>query len=152
MSKDIYEYATEIDGNEHVTYCEVFKVLLKDIDCIVCKKSAADLLGYSNGGFRRNITIYTTKNYDLPYLECIIIDDLSKINYQDFHGIKVIPIEQTISDMLEDDDSDWQIILESMSNYYFENKKSFSKIKFPNIDKKRLDFFVEESKHYYDSY
>ena len=55
MSMSIYDYAREIDNNEHITYYEVYKVLLKNIDCIVCKESSADLLGHSNGGFRRNI-------------------------------------------------------------------------------------------------
>ena len=72
MNKDIYDYAYTLDNCEHVSFYEVFKILLKDKDCIVCKKSVADLLGYSNGGFRKNIEIYSTKDYNLPYLKQFI--------------------------------------------------------------------------------
>ena len=152
MERDIYDYASEIDGNEHVSFYEVFRVLLRDIDCIVCKKSVADLLGYSNGGFRKNIEVYTTKDYNLPYLKCHIVDDLSKINYQKFHELKVVPIEKTIVDLLRDDKSDQQILLESMANYFYEHNESFIGINPPSSLVKKFKFYSEEGKKYYDTY
>ena len=109
MTKSIYNYADKIDNNKHITFCDVYKTLLNGIDCIVCKESAADLLGYSNGGFRRNIDVYTLHDYNLPYLNCHVVDNFSKINVQDFHGIKVVPIEQTIIELLQDEKTDDQI-------------------------------------------
>ena len=46
-NKSIYDYANKID-NDCLTYYGVFKTLLKDVDCVICLESAADLLGFSN--------------------------------------------------------------------------------------------------------
>ena len=152
MNNDIYDYARELDNNnEHVSYYDVFKVLLKDIDCIVCKKSVADLLGYSNGGFRRNIEVYTTKEYNLPYLKCHIVPDLSKIESDSFHEIKFVPIEKTIVEMLEDNYTDTQILLETMANYYCDHNDSYSLINPPKRLMKKFNFYKEEGKRYYES-
>lgn len=151
MSLSIYNYADKMDNNKHITFYDVYKTLLNGIDCIVCKESAADLLGYSNGGFRSKIDIYTLQDYNLPYLNCHVVRDLSKIDVQDFHGIKVVPIEQTIVDLLKDDNSDDQIIFESMANYYYKNNLSFSNIKPPKNLVKKFKFYSEEGKKYYES-
>lgn len=151
MNRDIYDYARELDGNEHVSYYDVFKVLLKDIDCIVCKKSVADLLGYSNGGFRKNIEVYTTKEYNLPYLKCHIVSDLSEIESNSFHEIRFVPIEKTIVEMLEDNLTDTQILLETMANYYCEHNDSYNSINPPKKLMKKFNFYKEEGKRYYES-
>lgn len=151
MSLSIYNYADGMDNNKHITFYDVYKTLLNGIDCIVCKESAADLLGYSNGGFRSKIDIYTLQDYNLPYLNCHVVRDLLKIDVQDFHGIKVVPIEQTIVDLLQDDNSDDQIIFESMANYYYKNNLSFSNIKPPKNLVKKFKFYSEEGKKYYES-
>lgn len=151
MSLSIYNYADGMDNNKHITFYDVYKTLLNGIDCIVCKESAADLLGYSNGGFRSKIDIYTLQDYNLPYLNCHVVRDLLKIDVQDSHGIKVVPIEQTIVDLLQDDNSDDQIIFESMANYYYKNNLSFSNIKPPKNLVKKFKFYSEEGKKYYES-
>lgn len=151
MSLSIYNYADEMDNNKHITFYDVYKTLLNGIDCIVCKESAADLLGYSNGGFRSKIDIYTLQECNLPYLNCHVVRDLSKIDVQDFHEIKVVPIEQTIVDLLQDDNSDDQIIFESIANYYYKNNLSFSNIKPPKNLVKKFKFYSEEGKKYYES-
>ena len=151
MTKSIYNYADEIDNNKHITFCDVYKTLLNGIDCIVCKESAADLLGYSNGGFRRNIDVYTLHDYNLPYLNCHVVDNFSKINVQDFHGIKVVPIEQTIIELLQDEKTDDQIIFESLANYYYKNNLSFSNINPPKNLVKKFNFYAEEGKKYYET-
>lgn len=152
MSKSIYDYANSIDSNKHISFYDVFKTLLNDIECIICKESAIDLLGYSNGGFRNVINVYTTKEYNIPYLKCNIVKDLSKIPYQMYHDLMVTPIEHTIIDLLQDNKSDDQIIFETFANYYFENNCSYSKIKPPINLRKKFNYYKEEGKKYYDSY
>lgn len=151
MSIDIHNYADSIDNNKHITFYDVYKTLLNGIDCIVCLESSADLLGYSNGGYRPNINVYTTKDYNLPYLDCHIVSDLSKIKYQNFHGIKVIPIEQTIIDLLQNNNSDEQVIFESLANYYYGNNKSYSNIKPPKNLVKKFKYYAEGGKRYYET-
>ena len=151
MVMSIYDYADNIDNNKHITFYDVYKTLLNEIDCVVCKESAADLLGYSNGGFRSNIDIYTLQDYNLPYLNCHVVDDLSKIPTQDFHGIKVIPIEQTIIDLIQNSNSDEQVIFETLANYYYGNNKSYSNINPPKNLIKKFKYYGEEAKRYYET-
>ena len=152
MNKSIYEYANEKDNNKHISFYDVFSTLLKDIDCIICLESAADLLGYSNGGYREKISVYVTKEYNLPYLDCHIVKDLSKIKCDDYHGLKVTSIEKTIIDLLKNDKSDDQIMLETFANYYFENDSSYSKISPPRNLIKKFNYYKSEGEKYYDSY
>ena len=152
MNKSIYDYANSISSEEHISFYDVFNTLLKDIDCIICRESAADLLGYSNGGYRKKITIYTTKDYKLPYLNCIIVDNLSKIHCQKCYDLKVTPIENTIIDLLQDDKTDEQIILETFANYYYENDCSFDGIIPPKNLITKFNFYKEEGEKYYESY
>lgn len=147
----IYEYADSIDSNKHITYYDVFKTLLKDIECVVCLESAADLLGYSNGGYRDKIDVYTLKEYNLPYLNCHIVDNLEKIPSEDFNSISVTPIECAVIEMLSNDSCDDQIIFETLANYYYKNNKSFSRIKPPKSLKKKFNYYSEEGKKYYES-
>lgn len=118
---------------------------------IVCKKSSADLLGYSNGGFRKNIEVYSTKDYNLPYLKCHVVDDLSKIPFEYFHEIKVVPIENTVVELLEDEKSDQQILLETLANYYCDHNDSYEGINFPKKISKKINWILEEGKKYYES-
>ena len=152
MSKRIYDYANENNNTkQHISFNDVFSTLLDGIDCVVCLESSADLLGYSNGGFRSKIKIYTEKDYNLPYLECHIVNDLSKISFINSNGIRVTPIEQTMLDLLKNEQSDDQIILETFANYYFENDNSFAKINPPKELVKRFTYFKKEGSLYYDS-
>lgn len=150
--KSIYDYANEIDSNKHISFSDVFNTLLNGIDCIVCLESASDLLGYSNDGFRSKINIYTDKYYDIPYLKCHKVDDLSKIEFEINNGIKVTPIETTIIDLLQNENSDEQVILETFANYYFDNNNSFSKIIPPKELIEKFNYYKEECQRYYDAY
>lgn len=151
MNKSLYEYADKIDDNKHISFYDVFKTLLKNIDCIICLESAADLLGYSNGGFRSKISIYTNEFIDLPYLDCHVTD-LSKIPYMEYYDLKVTPINDTIVDLLKDDKSDSQIITETLANYYFEHNESYVNIKVPNNLDKKFNMYKKEGQRYYDTY
>ena len=72
--KNIFSYAYDLDKSSPLlTFASVDQVLLKDLDCVVCLESAADLLGYTNGGFRHQITVYSEKDFHKPYLQCILV-------------------------------------------------------------------------------
>ena len=142
VNKSIFEYARELDQkSELYTFCDVDKILLKDLNCIVCMESASDLLGYSNGGFRHQIYVYAEKEFNLPYIKCFIVDNLNNIPSVDYHGIKVSPIEIAINDMLERNDTDEQILYETFANYYAYNNDSYDGLKIPKK-------FISKAKHY----
>ena len=152
MSKSIYDYANEKDNLKHISFYDVFSTLLKNIDCIICLESASDLLGYSNGGYRDKISIYTDKLISLPYIDCHVVEDLSKIEYENYYGLKVTPIEDTIIDLLKNEDTDTEILIETFANYYFENNENYSKINPPRNLVKKFNYYKEEGARFYDTY
>lgn len=150
--KSIFEYAKEKSNKKILNSYAAFKVLLEGIDCIVCLESAADLLGYSNGGYRDQIYVYTTKEINLPYIKSFIVNDLNEIVYITYKDIKVTPIEKTINDMLNRDESDDQILFETFANYYFKNNCSYDKLKIKNSLLKKAKIYKEGGKDYYATY
>jgi len=81
-------------------------------DRVLCKESAAEFLNLSNGNFSTDIYFYSSEE---SFGKEIIIK----------RGIKCTSINQTINDLLMEPGSDGQILLESLSNYYYEHNKSF---------------------------
>lgn len=146
----VFSYAKSLGCPTVLNFYDAFKYLLKDVDCIVCRESAADLMGYSNGGFRNKICVYTTEELNIPYLKCIVVDSLDNIPTQNYDGIIVSPIEQAIVDMLVDKNSDWQILFETLANYYIEHNDSYDGLVIPPEINERASFFKDGGIHYYD--
>ena len=147
----IVDYAREKEEKNYLTYADICLTLLGDIDCVIAKESAADLLGYSNGGIREKITIYTTKLINKPYLNCILIDNYNKLNILDHRGLHTTTINQAIIDMLKDNNVDSQILLETLANYYFENNKSFKELNIPSNLQNKFNKYSKESIKYYET-
>lgn len=151
INKSIYNYAKEISNSKMMCFYDVYKILLEGIDCIVCLESASDLQGFSNGGFRNKIYVYSTENIDKPYLKCLIVDNLEDIPYINHKNIKVTPIENTINDMLSRKETDDQILFETFANYYFTNKCSYNKLNIPRQLEEKALIYQEEGKKYYET-
>ena len=149
-NKSIYDYANKID-NDCLTYYDVFKTLLKDIDCVICLESAADLLGFSNGGFRSQIKIYVESDIDKPYLNCILDDKLENIPYEDYQGLKVSSINDAIIDMLSRKNTDDQILYETFANYYYENNCSYENLEIPENLMQKAQKYKNEAIKFYES-
>ena len=151
MNKSIFEYAEEKDNNADLfTFYSVYKILLKDLDCVVCMESAADLLGYSNGGFRHQIYVYSKEDFNLPYIKCFVVDDLDKIPYQDHRGIKVSPINVAIVDMLKNKTADVQVLYETFAYYYCVNKNSYNGLNIPKQLMNKANHFKKEGALFYE--
>ncbi len=151
INKSIYGYARDLDKQVRLlSFLDVYRVLLKDLDCIVCMESAADLLGYSNGGFRHQIYVYSEFEFNKPYIKCFIVKDLKNIPFIDRKGIKVSPIEVAIKDMLEKNETDPQILYETFANYYFGNNKSYEGLELPLVLSLKAKHYKEEGALYYE--
>lgn len=151
VSMDIFDYAHKKEEKDYLTYAEACLTLLAGYDCVIAKESIADLLGYSNGGYRDKITIYTTKLINEPYLNCILVNNYDKLNVIDHRGIHTTTINQAIVDMLEDNNIDSQILLETLANYYFENNKSFKTLEIPKHLQTKFNKYAKESIKYYEN-
>ena len=150
-NKSIFTYAREKDNNAKLlTFASVYKILLKDIDCVVCLESAADLLGYTNGGFRNQIYVYSTKKINLPYIKTFLVDDITKIPQELHNGIKVSPIETAIVDMLEKETTDVQVLYETFAYYYCTNQNSYTGLTIPKKLTKKANHFKKEGALFYE--
>ena len=150
LNKSIYSYALEFTDEDVITFYDAAKVLLKGLDCIVCRESAADIQGYSNGGFRHQIYVYSEKDFNLPYVKCFIVKKLDKIPFIDFDGVKVSPINDAIIDMLSSDDTDTQVLYETFADYYWENNESYKGLVIPKKLKKKAKHYMEEGILFYE--
>ena len=104
---------------------------------VLCKESAAEFLNLSNGNF--NMTIHSYSEEESNGKDVIVK-----------RGIKCTSINQTINDLLVDVNSDEQIILESISNYYYEHKESFDGMIIEDSNKELFEELRQDVIEYYD--
>ena len=151
LNKSIYSYAEEITNEDVITFYDAAKVLLNGLDCIICRESAADIQGYSNGGFRHQIYVYSEKEFDLPYVKCFLVKNLNKIPFIDFDGVKVSPITNAIIDMLSNNETDTQVLYETFADYYWENNESYNGLVIPKHLQKKAKHYMEEGILFYEN-
>lgn len=147
--ESIFQYATNLGCQKTLTFFDVFYFLLKDINCIIYRESAADLLGYTLGGFVNKIYVYSKEELNIPHVICHIIDNFDYIKYQDFKGLKVTTINDAIIDMLTNEDCDPEILYQTFANYYCENHDSYYGLIIPlNLEEKANHYKIEGTKYY----
>ena len=129
-------------------YNDYLRNLLLKFDCILCYETAADYLGFSNGGYREYASIYVTKKQDIKGTKEILISSFSNIDYIEKNGLKVTTINQTIIDMLENN-CDEQIIIESLANY-LDEYKNFNALKIPTALKNEFKKFKKRAEIFYE--
>lgn len=116
---------------------DFYREHLAGTDLVLCKESAAEYLNLSNGTFEEYITFYEKNQAEGK--EVVFINE-----------IYCTSINQTFNDLLSDPESDDQVILESLSNYYFEHHKNFAGLTFftPEIAT-RFQSFKQDAIEYY---
>ena len=96
---------------------------------IISLETAADFLNLSNGGlYKSDIQAYSPIEQNIPGFIITVQPDCFKIKqYEERHGIFSTTPEQTLLDLLEnEEDIDIQTLLESLSNYYYKHHESFN--------------------------
>ena len=152
INKSIWNYAMEKDNQARLlTFYDVAKVLLQDLNCIVCLESSADILGYSNGGFRHQIYVYSEEDFNLPYIKCFIVKDIKSIPFIEDNGIKISPIRNAIIDMLKENETDPQVLYETFANYYCDNNNSYDGLYIPKELESKAKHYKEEGKLFYNN-
>lgn len=106
-------------------------------DRVLCKESAAEFLNLSNGNFSTDIYFYSLEESSSK--EVIIK-----------RGIKCTSINQTINDLLMGPGSDEQILLESLSNYYYEHNESFDGLVIKDENMKYFNELRQDAIDYYN--
>ena len=105
-------------------------------DYILCKESAAEFLNLSNGNLDLTIRYYTNSD---------------RIEYVEHYGLRCTSVNQTINDLSSDENSDIQVLLESLSNYYYKNGESFEGLRlYSDSIRKQFEKYKNDAIHYYD--
>lgn len=124
-------------------------------EVMICLQTAADYLGLSNLGYLEKYQVYSEHKIEHDGIEAIIEDAFNTKNYTMENGIACTTPEQTIIDMLDHDkDMDVQILLESLSNYYYLHGESFDSLTtvmspqqlqtFNSYSQDAIDYYTED--------
>lgn len=134
-----------------ITIEEFYQYHLKNRkNVILYGTSALDYMRLTNGGYPLQIEVYSTVSLPFPF-KVHKVKNFNDIDYQIIDGILVSTIDQSFNDMLKDEDTDYQALDESLSNYYYHNNESFDGL---NILKSNLKRFNKEKGYaikYYDT-
>ena len=116
---------------------DYYQQALAGTDKVLCRESAAEYLNLSNGNFGKNIEYYLYP--EAVGREVIVVN-----------GILCTSVDQTINDLLEDPESDEQVLLESLGNYFYENQGSFNGLKIKPGNQERFAELEQAAISYYD--
>lgn len=116
---------------------DYYQQALAGTDKVLCRESAAEYLNLSNGNFGKNIEYYLYP--EAVGREVIVVN-----------GILCTSVDQTINDLLEDKESDEQVLLESLGNYFYENQGSFKGLKIKPGNQERFAELEQAAISYYD--
>lgn len=136
-----------------VTIEGIVNTVFKNEKIVLCRETAASYLGLSNG-WGIPIRYYTESNetYNSSYMTGTTVENLDSLNTTEIDNILSTDEETTICELIIYE-CDYQAILESMSNYYYERNESFGKllekVKELNIQDK-FNRYIEDAINYYN--
>lgn len=109
-----------------VSIQNIVNTVLKNEKILLCRETAAAFMGLSNG-WGIPCMFYTINKgiINSTYIQSIQVDEINMDNTWESNGVYCTNKERTICELIKFD-CDIQAILESMSNYYYENDESFT--------------------------
>lgn len=131
------------------TYNDYLIDLLKGKECMLAYDTAADFLGLTNDADSPTAQIFVLKEQDIEGTEQIVIPSFENKEYMEEDGLFCTTVNQTIIDLLEKNGEE-QVIVESLSNYYFEHGESFEGLQIPKHVQKQFDKYSVWAVEYYD--
>ena len=116
---------------------------------VIAKESAANYLHLSNQDLDKNVYVYSSNKLPEPFV-VTKVDNFNDLNYSKVDGVLVTSVDQTINDLLTDNESDEQVIRESLATYYFDNNESFDNLAINSVNEKAFEYYADQAIHYYD--
>lgn len=130
----------------------IINTILDGADIIVCRETAADMLGLSRG-WGLPLTFYSAddKVINSAYIRGICRSNIEEEYIIQLNGVRYTNVEYTICDMIANDCCE-QTIVESLASYYYDHKESFDGLKDithrMGIEEK-LEEFTDDAIHYF---
>lgn len=106
------------------------------------------------GGYceEKKIEVYSTEKGVYDNIDYYVVDTFDGIEFVRYGNTLCTSLSQTINDMLDgydDDDTDELALTEALSNYYYENNKSFDGIEVKKKNLKNFEIVKANAMEYY---
>lgn len=128
-------------------------MLIEDVkdEVVVCKETAAELLGLSTGVRQEYVSVYCERELSLPGVECTVVESISDIETVEKFGLRITDEERTLIDVLREN-RDLELIYSSLADYYFSHKESFEGLlsRLPMDIQETFEYYREGAIEYYD--
>jgi len=139
-----------ITSNDFLTARERHMAVVGGKDIILRCISALEHLqlfcGYMHTG---KLDVYT--KHPGERFNCRVVDSFEGIDFVSIDNVLCTSVSQTINDMLDEIDSiDEQPLVESLSKYYYTNKKSFTGLLIKPENMERFNRIKDWAVEYYD--
>lgn len=123
---------------------------------LIALETAADFVCISNGSLYINeIVVYAEHKIECDSVFRIVVlpNCFDMKRYIESNGVYCTTIEQTILDLLENEgDTDIQVLVESLSNYYYKHNETFGKLGSLMYERQTIAFnkWKEDAIDYYN--
>ena len=139
-------------SEDYISHRAWFRDVVGNTSLVLCHTSALECLqlfvGYVN---EKNIDVYSKEKGVYDNFNYRIMNDFNKIDIVKIGNIKCTTFNQTVNDMLNDfDNTDEQALAEALSNYYYDNNESFSKLKIKPENMKNFNYMKDWAVEYYN--
>ena len=141
---------------EYVSYREsglskdqYFETMLRDRkNTILNKRSALMYHRLANIASDSKISVFACTDLPIPF-SVTKVENFDGIEYVRENGMMITTVNQTINDMVADEENDPQPLLEALSNYYFSHNETFDGLNISEENLSRFQELCEESMQYY---
>lgn len=138
-----------IDPDSYLTKSDYYADLLKNKkNVILAKDSALEFRHLSNDNASKKAFVYSCGALDEPFVYKKV-DNFDNIDYEVIDGVMVTSVNQTVNDIIDDNDVDLQPLYEALNKVYHKNNNSFDNITIREENKEKFQKIAEDSIEYY---
>lgn len=141
-----------INPDSYLTKSEYYTDLLKNKkNVILAKDSALEFHHLSNDNINKSAYVYSCGELNEPFVYKKV-DNFDGIDYEVIDGVMVTSVNQTVNDIINDNDIDLQPLYEALSKIYYKNNESFDSISIEEKNKEKFEEIAKNCIDYYNEY
>lgn len=141
-----------INPDSYLTKSEYYTDLLKNKkNVILAKDSALEFRHLSNDNINKSAYVYSCGELNEPFVYKKV-DNFDGIDYEVIDGVMVTSVNQTVNDIINDNDIDLQPLYEALNKIYYKNNESFDSITIEEKNKEKFEEIAKNCIDYYNEY